>query len=118
MVKKFAEMDAEELKNMIDYMAAHDTGSTVGRVKKELDLTEEEYQELYELSLPAIRYKNGEWYWKARYNRTANNIRILIEKFRKEHALDAGKAIGRIAEILEAKSLYDMPIGKNEEGVA
>jgi hypothetical protein len=118
MVKKFAEMSADELKNMISYMAAHDTGSTVGRVKKELNLTEEEYQELYELSLPAIRYRNGEWYWKARYNRTANNIRILIENFRKGHALDAGKAIGRIAEMLEAKSLYDKPLESDKEGVA
>ena len=118
MTKKFAEMSADELKRMISYMAAHDTGCTVGRVKKELGLTEEEYQELYELSLPAIRYRNGEWYWKARYNRTVNNIRILIENFKKGHLRDADEVTNRIKEMLEAKSLYDKPLGKDEEGAA
>lgn len=69
MTDRFKYMDTEDLSKLIDYIVKHDTGKkTVGDIKVELGLTNEEFNELYTLAMPAIRGYNEGRFWKTAYN--------------------------------------------------
>ena len=68
MTERIAHMDAQDLSNMIEYIVKYDTGNkTVGDIREELGLTREEYNELYDLAMPAIRCVNERRFWKNAY---------------------------------------------------
>ena len=69
MTDRFKHMDSEDLSELIDYIVKYDTGTkTVGDIREELGLTREEYNELYNLAMPAIRGYNDGRFWKTAYS--------------------------------------------------
>lgn len=101
MTDRIAHMNAEDLSKLIDYIVKHDTGNTtVGDIKKELNLSEEEYYELYTISMPAIRGMNEGRFWRVAYQKLeAELIRAVYRKG------VLNKVIDEIKDILKRKSL-------------
>lgn len=72
-------MSAEDLSKLIDYIVKHDTGNkTVGDIKKELNLSEEEYYELYTIAMPAIRGYNEGRFWRVAYRQLEVGIKNAL----------------------------------------
>lgn len=101
MTDRLAHMNAEDLSKVIDYIVKHDTGNkTVGDIKKELNLSEEEYYELYTISMPAIRGMNEGRFWRIAYQHLETE---LIRAVHSKGVLN--KTIDEIKDILKRKSL-------------
>lgn len=101
MTDRIAHMDAEDLSKLIDYIVNYDTGSkTVGDIRKELNLTREEYNELYNLAIPAIRGYNEGRFWKTAYCQFETAIsNALIGKKSLEKKLEV------VGNVIKQKSL-------------
>lgn len=101
MTDRIAHMNAEDLSKLIDYIIKHDTGNkTVGDVKKELGLSAEEYDELYILSMPAIRGYNEVRFWCVAYHQLEVGIKNVISG---KKSLE--KKLADVCDILSRKSI-------------
>lgn len=101
MTERFRNMDASDLAKLIDYIVKYDTGSkTVGDIRKELYLTREEFDELYNLAIPAIRGFNEGRFWKTAYVNLETGIGNVIAG---KKAIE--KKLSMVSDILKCKSL-------------
>ena len=101
MTERFKHMNAEDLSKLIDYIVKHDTGNkTVGDIKAKLGLTNEEFDELYTLAMPAIRGYNEGHFWKNAYLHLENGIALAIAG---KNTTD--KKINIIGDILKCRSI-------------
>lgn len=101
MTDRLAHMEAEDISKLIDYIVKHDTGNkTVGAIKTELGLTEEEFYELYTLAMPAIRGFNEGRFWRVAYCR----LEACLERILGNAKTLEGK-IADIKETLKSKSM-------------
>ena len=83
MTDRLAHMEAEDISKLIDYIVKHDTGNkTVGSIKTELGLTEEEFYELYTISMPAIRGFNEGRFWRVAYCRLEAYLERIVDSTR------------------------------------
>ena len=101
MTDRLKNMSAEDLSKLIDYTVKYDTGNkTVGDIKEELGLTNEEFDELYTLAMPAIRGYNEGQFWRGAYRRleTAINQGICGKK-------SLEKKLQEVRDILARKSI-------------
>ena len=60
-----------------DYIINH-PGVTVGSIKQRFNLTEDEYQMIYDYCMPCIRKRNTERYWIGRYKSVFTAFEELI----------------------------------------
>lgn len=96
-----AHMNAEDLSKLIDYIVKHDTGNmTVGDIKEELGLTNDEFNELYTLAMPAIREYNECRFWCIAYQQLEAGLICAVNG---KLAID--DKIVLIKDILKCKSL-------------
>ncbi len=101
MTDRFKHMDTEDLSKLIDYIVKHDAGNnTVGDIKAELGLTNEEFNELYTLAMPAIRGYNEGRFWKNAYLHLENGLAKAIAG---KNTTD--KKINIIGDILKRRSI-------------
>lgn len=101
MTDRLAHMEAEDISKLIDYIVKHDTGKkTVGDIKAELGLTNEEYNELYTLAMPAIRGYNEGRFWCVAYSQLEVGIENAISG---KKSLE--KKVQKILDILSRKSV-------------
>lgn len=101
MTDRIAHMSAEDLSKLIDYMVKHDTGNkTVGDIKAELGLTNEEFNELYTLAMPAIRGYNEGRFWCVAYRQLEVGIKNAISG---KKSLE--KKVQQVFDILSRKSI-------------
>lgn len=101
MTDRIAHMDAQDISNMIEYIVKYDTGNkTVGNIRKELGLTREEYDELYDLSMPAIRCINEGRFWKNAYRGLEVGIMNAIAGKK-----SIGDKLDEVGKIIKRKSL-------------
>jgi len=101
MTERFKHMDAEDLSKLIDYVVKHDTGSkSVSEICEELYLTRDEFDEIYNLAMPAIRGYNEGRFWRTAYSQFESAIsNALIGKKSLEKKLEA------VDNVLKRKSL-------------
>lgn len=82
MTDRFKYMCVDDLVKLIEYIVKYETMSSekysVGAIKQRLNLTSEEYDELYDLCMPAIRRKNGERFWKNCYKGQKAEIQRVL----------------------------------------
>jgi hypothetical protein len=101
MTERFKHMDVEDLSKLIDYIVKHDTGNkTVGDIKTELGLTNEEFNELYTLAMPGIRGYNEGRFWKNAYLHLENGLAMAIAGKN-----TADKKISIVSDILKCRSI-------------
>ena len=101
MTDRFKNMDSEDLSKLIDYIVKYDTGKkTVGDIREELNLTREEYNELYNLAIPAIRGYNEGRFWRTAYSQFES---ALSNALRGKKSLE--KKLEAVGNVIKRKSL-------------
>lgn len=77
----FKDKDATEIAKMIEYVIANDdSNSTVGDIRRHLGLTQDEFSELYDLCMPAIRQSNETRFWRSGYSKLESAINLTLSK--------------------------------------
>lgn len=72
-------VDQDKIIEVIDYLAnLNDYKVTVADVKEKFGLANDEYNMIYELSMPAIRRGNGERFYKFNYKNIEKEIDQVI----------------------------------------
>ena len=72
-------IDQDKIIEVVDYLAnLNDYKVTVADVKEKFGLTNDEYNMIYELSMPAIRRGNGERFYRFNYRNIEKEIDQLI----------------------------------------
>lgn len=101
MTDRFKHMSAEDLAKLIDYVVKNDTGGkSVGDICKELFLTRDEFDEIYNLAMPAIRGYNEGRFWKNAYLHLENGIATAIAG---KKGID--KKLSMVDDILKRRSM-------------
>ncbi len=104
MLDKFKQMESEDFVRMVETMTQFDTSSkdiSVREIREELGLTRDEYNELYNCSLPSIRGYNEGKFWRSAYHSLEQNLMsALLDK-----DSPAEKTLDRVRKILNRKSL-------------
>lgn len=107
MCDRFKHMCVDDLVKLIDYIVKYETvGSerySVGAIKQRLNLTSEEYDEIYDLCMPAIRRKNAEKYWKNCYKGQKSEIQRVLSAV-KENKTNSNNALTEIEFIINQES--------------
>ena len=71
--------DVEKIVMAADYIMAHQS-MAVGVIKKNLDLTTEEYDMIFELCMPRIRAGSAAAYWRTKHHMLASRIKRIVDQ--------------------------------------
>lgn len=97
-----------KVKKIMDDLLKHTTGKTVADFKAQYNLTKEEYDMIYEFTMPLIRETNVKRYWVAKYEWLKKHLEELTE----------GKELAHTAKWildLTPEDLKDMSINKTNK---
>ena len=70
------------INDVMDYILKNPT-KTVGSIKKQFHLTEEEYRMIFDLTMPRIRNDNAKSYWKTKYLMLRGQISEFVQNNKK-----------------------------------
>ena len=80
----------DEMVPVMDTILKYPT-KTIGEIRKEFNLTSEEFDMIYELCMPLVRENNVKKYWAVKYKHVSKKIKNLLanervnnKKFREE----------------------------------
>ena len=69
----------DKMKEIMDYLFKYQALTTVGEVKKRFNLTNEEYEMIYDLCMPLIRENGVKKYWAIKYQSFVQELKRLIK---------------------------------------
>lgn len=70
----------DKMKEIMDYLFKYQALTTVGEVKKRYNLTNEEYEMIYDLCMPLIRENGVKKYWAVKYKSFVEELKRLIKQ--------------------------------------
>lgn len=99
MERRLGLMHADGLVRCVEYIVRHQSNRTVGKVKQELGLNENEYEDLFDLAMPTIRANNEALFWKNAYQKLHNDICGILAARDHEGIKSDEETLDRIREI-------------------
>lgn len=93
---------------IIDHITKHPYGKTVAWYKEHYNLTDEEYEMIFDLTMPFIRSNGARSYWRERYKNLMKDLRLWAKTHSKN--IDPG-----LAFIINGESLNSIEKMQEEE---
>lgn len=103
----------DKMKEIMDYILRYDPITTVGEIKQKYQLTNDEYDMIYDLCMPLIRETGVKKYWAIKYRSFVEELKRLI-KNRKN--LNENQFYTELRKIIYTKS-YSEPTMVEAAGV-
>lgn len=91
----------DKMKEIMDYLFKYQALTTVSEVKRRFNLTNEEYEMIYDLCMPLIRENGVKKYWAIKYQSFVQELKRLI-KNRKD--LTSNQFYSELRKIVYARS--------------
>ena len=70
----------DHMKEIMDFLLKNPTGFSVYEIKRMFNLTNDEYEMVYDLCMPLIREKTVKQYWAIKYKHFIEELKRLIKQ--------------------------------------